>query len=86
MRVVLTIEGSIIKQFFTLDFWASNNEAEYEVVLVGLLMAITLGVTGLEVQCDSSLVVNQINGEYITRDVQIAEYLQLVLRLKSKIT
>jgi len=38
-------------------------------------MVITFGVTGLEVQCNSSLVVNQVSGEYITRDAWMAEYL-----------
>jgi len=70
---------------FTLGFPASNNEAKYEAVLVGLQMAITLGVTGLEVHCDSLSVVNQVSGEYIARDTRMAEYLQLVLELKSKI-
>jgi len=64
---------------------ASNNEAEYEAVLAGLRMAITLGVTGLEVRCDSSVVVNQVSREYVTRDARIVEYLQLILGLKSKI-
>ena len=60
--IILTaLEGSIIEQSFTLCFLASNNEAEYETVLAGLRAAITIGITGLEVQCDSSLVVNQVN-------------------------
>jgi len=66
--VLTTPEGSIIEQSFTLGFHASNNEAEYEVVLAGLRAAITLEVTGLEVHCDSSLIVNQVSGEYVTRD------------------
>jgi len=55
--VLTTPEGSIIEQSFTVGFPASNNEAKYEAVLVGLRAAITLGVTGLE---DSSLIVNQV--------------------------
>ena len=47
--VLTTPERSIIEQSFTFGFPASNNDAEYEVVLTGLLIAITLGVTGLEV-------------------------------------
>ena len=48
--IVLTApEGSIIEQSFTFDFPASNNEAEYEAMLAGLRIAITLGVAGLEV-------------------------------------
>ena len=66
--VLTTLERSIIEQSFTLGFPVSNNKAEYEAVLVGLQVAITLGVTGLEVHCDSSLVVNQVSGEHVARD------------------
>jgi len=82
--VLTTPEGYIIEQSFALGFQVSNNETEYEAVLAGLRMAITLGVTWLEVWCDSSLVVNQVSGEYVVRDARMAEYLQLVLGLKSK--
>ena len=86
IRIILaTLEGSIIEQSFTLGFPASNNEAEYKAVLAGLQLAITLGVTALEVCCDSSLVVNQVSGESVARDSRMADYLQLVLKLKSKI-
>jgi len=82
--ILTTLEGSLIEQSFTFSFPASNNEAEYEAVLAGLRMAMILGVTGLKVQCDFSLVINQVSREYITRDARMAEYLQLVLALKLK--
>jgi len=47
--VLTTPEGSIIEQSFTFDFSASNNEGEYEAMLAGLRIAITLEVAGLEV-------------------------------------
>ena len=47
-------------------------------------MATTLGVTGLEVHCDSLLVASQINGEYATKDNRTTAYLQIILSLKSK--
>jgi len=61
--VLTTPEGSIIEQSFNLSFSASNNEAKYEAVLTGLQIAIIPRVTGLEVQCASSLVVNQGSGK-----------------------
>ena len=78
--VCTTPERPIIKQYFTLGFPASNNRVEYEAVLVRLRMAITLGVAGVEVRCDSSLVVNQVCGDYDARDAQRAEYLQHIFR------
>jgi len=59
VRIVLTTpEGFISEQSFTLGFAATNNKAQYEVVIVGLRMAMTLGVTGFEICCDSALVVS----------------------------
>ena len=87
IKIVLTTPmRSIIEQSFTLSFPVSNSKAEYEAVLARLRMAITLRVTWLEIRCDSSLVVNEVSGEYVTRDSRMAEYLQLVLKLKSKIS
>ena len=83
--VLATPEGSIIEQSFTLGFLASNNEAKYEAILVGFQAAITLRVKELEVRCDFSLIVNQVSSKYVTRDSRTANYLQLVLKLKSKI-
>jgi len=75
---------SIIEQSYTLGFPATNNEAKYKVVIVGLRMAATLGVTGLEVCCNLLLVMSQVNREYATKDECMAAYLQIVLNLKSK--
>jgi len=60
--VFITPEGFIIEQSFTLSFPATNNETEYEAVIIGLKMTSTLGVIGLEVHCDSLLVVSQSKG------------------------
>jgi len=67
-------EGSIIEQSFTLGFSATNNEAEYEVI-IGLRMAATLEITGLEVHCNSALVVCVVNKEYAAKDEQMEAYL-----------
>jgi len=71
--VLTTPEGSIIEQSFTLELSTSNNEVEYETVLAGLRVTITLGVTRLEVQYNSSLVVNQVSSKYVARDSHMAE-------------
>jgi len=53
--VLVTPEGFIIEQAFTLGFPTSNNEAEYASVLIGLRAAITLGVRGSELGARSLL-------------------------------
>lgn len=45
-------------------FKASNNEAEYEALLVGLRLAHHMNVETLSIYGDSQLVVNQIQDEY----------------------
>ena len=80
--VLTTLEGSIIEQSYTLSFFATYNDVEYEAVIVGLRMTATHGVTELEVRCDFLLVVSQVNGEYVAKDDRMAVYMQIVLSLK----
>nr|XP_027060996.1 uncharacterized protein LOC113687629 [Coffea arabica] len=60
------------------DFPASNNEAEYEALLTGLRIAHQMGVTAIKVRSDSQLVVNQIRGEYETKEDVMKRYLAKV--------
>ena len=48
-------------------FQASNNEAEYEAVIVGLNLAHSMEADQLEVCSDSQLVVKQIEDSYKAR-------------------
>ena len=80
VRVVLTTPyGSIIEQSYTLGFQATNNEAEYESVIMSLKMTTALGIAALEVQRDSLLIVSQINREYTVEDNRMAAYLKIVM-------
>ena len=66
--VLISPEGQTLEQAVRLKFTASNNEAEYEALLIGLRTAKKLDATHLQVFCDSQLVANQISGEYQARD------------------
>lgn len=48
-------------------FRASNNKSEYEVLLVGLRMAMAVGAENLHICSDSQLVVNQVKGAYTAK-------------------
>ena len=61
-----------------LAFATSNNEARYEVVLLGLHLAKELFVTNLDLQCDSRLVASQLRGEYKAKNGRMEQYLKLV--------
>lgn len=73
--VLHTLDGSILEQALTLDFPATNNEAEYEALLAGLRMARELGIQRLQVYCDSLLITNQISGEYTAHNPNMAAYM-----------
>ena len=58
-----------------LGFSATNNEVEYEALLVGMVMIQKLGGKAVEVFFDSRLVVGQVQGELEARDPKMQEYL-----------
>lgn len=45
--------GKLLEQAIHLNFSTSNNETKYEVVLVGLNLALTLAATRLEIRSNS---------------------------------
>ena len=71
-------KGPIIEQSYTLRFCATNNEVEYEAVIMGLKIETTIGIQELEVRCDSLLIVSQVNREYTVKDDRMAAYLKIV--------
>ena len=62
----------------------SNNAAEYEVLLYGLRMDISMGIKRLEVRGDSNLAISQINGEFDAKDPKMAAYRNAVLKISTR--
>ena len=58
------------------EFQTSNNEAEYEALIVGLRIAKQMGVQDLAANVDSWLVANQINGSYTAKEEAMVQYLK----------
>ena len=56
--VIVTPEGIRLEHSFRLRFKASNNEAEYEALLVGLKTVLGMRARDIEAYSDSRLVVN----------------------------
>jgi len=56
-------------------FLATNNDAEYEAVIVGSEITAEIRVRSLCLHSDSQLIVNQILGEFQTRGERLTEYL-----------
>lgn len=52
---------------------ATNNQAEYHAIVIGLLKAKELGIESLDVRLDSELAVRQLNGEYKVKNIHLAK-------------
>ncbi|OMP00330.1 reverse transcriptase [Corchorus capsularis] len=63
---------------FKLDFPCTNNQAEYEALVLGLHTARIIGVEELCIIGDSNLVVKQTNGEFSLKEPTLAPYRDLV--------
>ena len=65
-------------------FQASNNEAEYEAVIAGLNLTLSMEADQLEICSDSQLVVKQIEDSYEARGEKMILYLKKVRELLKK--
>ncbi|XP_068466447.1 uncharacterized protein [Phaseolus vulgaris] len=85
-RWVLSVDGSqtnkVVEQAPWFAFKATNNHAEYEALITGMLLAKEMGAKGLLAKSDSLLVTGQVTGEYQAKDSQMAAYLEYVKVLK----
>ena len=63
-----------------LDFPATNNEAKYEALVVGLNLAKAARATSVVIYCDSQVVTNQVNGDYECKGKRMKRYLDQVKR------
>ena len=81
--VLISPEGDIIQQAIKCGFKATNNEAEYEALIAGLMLAKDMGIQKLDVRSNSQLVVNQLLGTYSARDAKMISYLSHVKKLQS---
>ena len=78
--------GEQLEQAIRLRFPASNNEAEYEVILSRLGLALALSASKLKICSDSQLVVGQIQGEYEAKDEHMAQHLSKVWNTLDKLS
>ena len=61
-----------------LDFLTTNNEAEYEALVVGLDLAKAAGAENMIIHCDSQVITSQINGNYECKNERMKKYLEEV--------
>lgn len=68
--------GEPLRYALVLTFKVINNEAEYEASITGLQKANRIGSASLRVYCDSQLVINKVNDEYMTKGEKMKKYLR----------
>ena len=66
--VLMFPEKVIIETSLRLDFSATNNEAKYETLLVGMAMVQRMGGKSIKLFSDSRLVVGQVREEFEAKD------------------
>ena len=82
--VLISPEKVIVEKSLRLDFSATNNEAEYEALLMGMAMVHRMGGKSVKVFSDSRLVVGQVKGEFEAKDERMQGYLSQVKCLQSE--
>ena len=76
--VLISPEKIIIEKSLRLDFSATNNETEYEALMMGMAMVQRMGGKSVKVLSDSRLVVDQVKGEFEAKDERMQGYLSQV--------
>ena len=61
-----------------LDFPTTNNETEYETLILGLDLAKAARAANIVVYCDSQVVTSQVNGDYECKNKRMKKYLEQV--------
>ena len=74
--MLISPEGHKIHYALHFRLKASNNEAEYEALTVGLHLAKELQARSIQIYSDTQLVVNQVNDVFVARGDRMVEYLE----------
>jgi ribonuclease HI len=82
--LLISPRGKQLKYVLQILWEVSNNEAEYEALLHGLRLAISLGIKRLLVYGDSLLVIQQVNKEWDCNKKTMDAYVQEVRKLENK--
>ena len=82
--VLVSPERITIEKSLKLNFSATNNEAEYEALLMGMMMVQKMGGKVVRVFSDSKLVVGQVRGDLEACDSRMQEYLCQIRSIQEK--
>ena len=80
--VALNSKGEMVKAESRFIGIHTNNQAEYEALLLALKYAVDVNVSEIACYLDSELIVKQVNGEYAVRDNLLQQYWRKVQEIK----
>jgi ribonuclease HI len=84
--VLIDPSGDQVKYMVHLEFKATNNMAEYEALIFGLTVALSLGIRQLLMKGDSQLIIKPVHGECSCNEPRLAAYLLHVRKLEKDFT
>lgn len=77
----VTLEGPngvLLEQSLRFGWKASNNQAEYEALIEGMVLEVDVGVENLKARSNSLLITGQITEAFRTKDEMLIKYLKKV--------
>jgi ribonuclease HI len=80
--VLIPPEGDMLKYAIQIEFPATNNIAEYEVLVTDLRLAKELSIRRLLIRGNSQLVAKQVQKEYDCNNNKMTDYLVEVQRME----
>ena len=78
--VLLSPEEDTVECMVCLNFPTTNNETEYEALVVSLDLAKAAGAANVVIYYDSQVITNQVNGDYECKGERMKRYLDQVRR------
>jgi ribonuclease HI len=82
--LLISPKGEQLKYVLQIFWKVSNNKAEYEALLHGLRLAVSLGIKRLLVYGDSAVVINQVNDSWDRNKENMDTYCAEVRKLENK--
>ena len=82
--VLISLEKVIVEKSLRLGFLTTNNEVEYEALMMEMVMVQKMGGKSIKVFSDLRLVVGQVKGQFKAKDERMQGYLSQVKCLQSE--
>ena len=79
----ISLDRKQLKYVLQILWQATNNEAEYEALIHGLRVAITLGIKRLLIYGDSAVVINQVNKDWDYTKENMGAYCAEIWKLEN---